>query len=382
MDLAVYAPPEALLANLSVLDRLRSEHPLKAVILRSPEAEAFAAVRRCGLEAWWLAPGLWGNVEPTRERRALFPEVLGWTGTVPQAFESQWPMFCPTDPELLTKLGASYARTALELEATGIYCTHLRYHHPADVAQLWGCVCDRCRYSVEQQEGISVEDVLDFLHKLAAVLRSTPVHRWGEEFRFHRENLHPLIGWWAYLTDSDVPLRWFRWKNATLQNLLTALRRAFCSDFSGGFFASNSFEPLWAPLVGHAPATLEASSWYSPLLGYWPTHVRQSGFNLAEWHARLAGERDIVAVVAALESVCDMREALSDTQRCIDLELRLGSAVASSLRLPFWPVMNGTSAATPSLGWSMEQAQKVGARGVVLQGVSQLLDDGSLDPWY
>jgi hypothetical protein len=381
MELAVYAPPDVLITNLGALDRIRSEHPLRAVILRSPEAEAFAAVRQRDLEAWWLAPGLWGNVKPPRERQAKFPEVPGWTGTVPEAFESQWRMFCPTDPELPAELGAAYARTAMELDATGIYCTHLRYHHPADVAQLWGCACPRCRSGVEQQCGISFEDIQDFWQRLSGALRKVPVGSWAEAGRL-RSDAHPLAGWWASLTDSGVPLRWFEWKNATLQELLSTLAKTFRSEFPDGFFASNGFEPLWAPLVGHAPTTLEASAWYSPLLGYWSTHVRQSALNLAEWHARLADERDIGPVLAALEGVCDTDGALRDAERCVALELGLGSDVAADIQLPYWPVLNGTSEATPFLGQSMDLARKVGARGVVLQGISQLLEDQSLDSWY
>ena len=85
MELVVYAPPEVLISHLDVLDHLRSEHPLRAVILRESEIEAFEAVRQRGLEAWWLAPGLWGNVKPPPERQAEFPEVPAWTEDLPEA---------------------------------------------------------------------------------------------------------------------------------------------------------------------------------------------------------------------------------------------------------------------------------------------------------
>lgn len=381
MELVVYAPPEVLISHLDVLDHLRSEHPLRAVILRGPEIEAFEAVRQRGLEAWWLAPGLWGNVKPPRELQAEFPEVPAWTEDLPEAFESRWSMFCPTVPELPTKLASDYARMAAEMGATGIYCTHMRYHHPADVAQLWGCVCSRCRSGMKRHD-ISIGVLTDFLRRLAEALRSMPVRSWAQAGS-PLTGTHPLIGWWASLTESDVPLRWFTWKNETLQRLLSGLAKAFRAASPGLFFASNSFEPIWAPLVGHGANTLEPSAWYSPLLGYWPTHVRQSALNLAEWHARLGSVQEGTdAVLAALENVLDADGALSEAGRGVAQELRLGSAVAAEMKLPYWPVLDGTSEAVVPLSQAMNTARETGATGVVLQGISQLLEDRTLDPWH
>lgn len=381
MDLAVYAPPEALIARLHVLDQLRSEHSLRAVILRSSEPAAFAAVRERELEVWWLAPGLWGEVEPPRERRAVFPVVPGWSEDPPEAFEAQWPaMFCPTDPDLLLELASTYAQTANELEATGVYCTHMRYHHPADVMQLWGCVCSRCRSEMKRY-GVSVQEVEHFWLRLADALRSMPVKSWATIAQ-PRTDVHPVVAWWASLTDSDVPVRWFAWKNATLQRLLATLARAFRTTLPHKFFVSNSFEPYWATLVGHTPETLESSDWYSPLLGYWPNHVHQSALNLAVWHARLGNEKDVELVLAALESILNGKEILHKHNDAVFRELQMGSKIATDVNLPYWPVLNGTSKNTVPLGQSMELAREVGASGVVLQGISQMLGDSRLDSWY
>ena len=378
--MVVYAPPSAVRSRPDLLDRLQSEHEVRAVILRSPDAAAFDEVRQRGLEAWWLAPGLWGEVEPARERQAEFPEVPGWAGNPLEAFEARWPMFCPTDPDLPQDLASSYARRARELGATGIYCTHLRYHHPADVQHLWGCICPRCRSGMVKF-GLSVEEIADFWKRLSEGLRRRSVGSWDGEERKSR-NGHPLVRRWASLAESDFPLRWFAWKNATLENLFSKLVEALRRELPDTFVASNSFEPFWANLVGHAGATLESSAWYSPLLGYWPTHVRQSAFNLAVWQARLGGEQSAEEVLSALARVLGLGATFDETDNGVAKELRLSSEIAANLGLPYWPVLNGTSGAGVSLRRCTRLAREAGAQGVVLQGISQLLQDRTLDFWY
>ena len=378
--MVVYAPPRAVRSHPDLLDRLRSEHEVRAVILRRPDLAAFGEVRRRGLEAWWLAPGLWGEVEPARERRAEFPEVPGWTEDPLEAFEARWPMFCPTDPDLSQDVASSYARIAKELGATGIYCTHLRYHHPADVPHLWGCICPRCRSGMAKY-GLSVEEMANFWKRLSGALRRRPIGSWGGAEHKNVDG-HPLVGWWASLAESDFPLRWFAWKNATLRNLFSELAEALSTELPDTFVASNGFEPLWADLVGHAGTTLESSAWYSPLLGYWPTHVRQSAFNLAVWHARLGGEQGAEDALSALARVVGLEATFDQPDIGVAKELELGSEIATNLGLPYWPVLNGTSETVVSLHHCTRLAREAGAEGIILQGISQLLKDRTLDFWH
>jgi len=378
MEFAVYAPPDILLKRPDALDRLQ-ERSVRLVILRSADAVACSAVTERGMRAWWLAPGLWGRVEPQIGRQVQLPAVPEWTGREENAFEAQWKMYCPTDPRLPAQLAAEYVQVARAIGASGIHRTHFRYQHPANVTQLWGCVCPRCLAGMAEK-GLDLQALGDFWARLARRLRCLPIGAWS--IPAAADALHPLLGWWQALTGSDFPNRWFAWKNATLQRASAALSEAIRDAAPELTVASNGFEPFWAVLVGHSPAVLRFSSWYSPLLGYWSTHVRQSAVHLGLWHARLAQLDDVDSVLKVLEAIMESQPILSDPRACLEWELRRGAAIAVELGLPYWPVVNGTSDALVPLGHAVAAAERVGASGVVLQGVSQLLCDPSLDVWY
>lgn len=379
MKLVIYAESDVVTAQPEVLVRLQAGHDLRAVILRAAEPAAFSLVSHHGLDALWLAPGLWGAVTPDRRHTAEFPEVNQWSHQPLPAFESQWPMYCPTNHDLAAELAIGYAVTATQMGASGIYCTHLRFHHPADVAQLWGCLCSRCQTTMVRF-GLTIEELETFWTRLAHRLHALPVVSWPGVDR--TAGAHGLLNWWASLTDSDFPQRWFEWKNATLRRFFSTLADAFREAAPGMSFASNTFEPLLAPLVGHATTTTEMSEWYSPLLGYWPTHVRQSGLNLATWHARLAKTQDVDAAVVALEAVLSAPGVLRDEGACITSELQTGADIAAHLHRPYWPVLNGTNGAGISLHTALDMAEQNNASGVVLQGISQLFGgDRTLDAW-
>lgn len=380
MKLVIYAQSDVVTAQPEVLARLQAWHDLRAVILRTAEPAAFSLVSHRGLDALWLAPGLWGAVTPDIRHNAEFPKVRQWSHQPLPAFESEWQMYCPTNHDLAAELAIGYAATAMAMGASGIYCTHLRFHHPADVAQLWGCICSRCQTTMVGF-GLTIEDLEKFWTRLSNRLHALPVDSWPGVDR--TVGVHGLLNWWASLTDSDFPLRWFDWKNATLRRFVSALFDAFREAAPGMFFASNTFEPLLAPLVGHAATTTEMSEWYSPLFGYWPTHVRQSGLNLATWHARLAKTQDVDSVVIALEAVLSAPGVLRDAGACITWEFQAGADIAARLRRPYWPVLNGTIGVDISLPTSLDMAERNHASGVVLQGISQLFGgDRSLDAWF
>ena len=56
--------------------------------------------------------------------------------------------------------------------------------------------------------------------------------------------------------------------------------------------------------------------------------------------------------------------------------------MATEIKLPYWPVLDGTSEAVVPLSQAMNTAREAEATGVVLQGISQLLEDRTLDPWH
>lgn len=386
MQLYAYAPADAINRRPDLLDVLQREHDLQGIILRDGDPAAFEHVRRRGLVALWLAPGLWGHHAPASGTRAMFPRVSEWDQETFPAYESQFPMACTNTPGLSARNGVGYAIRARDLGASGVFGTHQRYHHPANLEHLWGCGCVHCQKKAQTQ-GIDLDEVPRFLGQLATALARLPVDAWTAVPLTPGQ--HPLIGWWCALTDSNFPARWFAWKNATIEQYLAELTAAYTVNAPGLSFATNGFEPLLADLVGNHISALTGSAWYAPLLGYWPHHVRASLRNLAAWHAALAGAGKPSQAEQELAELLDLRAALDNPAVGIRRQIRQGAENAAAAGRPYYPVLNGTvanqyggRAEQFSLREGMELAREAGAAGVILQGISQLLDDPELDFWF
>ena len=380
MKLAVYSPAIELVRQTEALDLLLSSHDVHSVIIRSANPHAFELAKSKGLEAWWLAPGLWGNVDVGKGQAAVFPDVPGWKKDNALYYEGQWPMLCPTDPALPGMLADHYAATSRLLGADGIYGTHLRFHHPADISHLWGCVCTRCQEQMKRY-GLSLEELQLFWMRLRQGLQSIPVESWATpapgQTAYHR-----LVAWWASVADMDFPLRWFKWKNEVLGLFLKRLKEAYQATGLNHPWITNSFEPILAPLAGHHPDALHYSDWYSPLLGYWPTHLWQSVLNIALWHSRLIHSAEFSPVLSAFEQILGHDGAVSHPMKTLREELMLGKEISNRLGLPYWPVLNGTSQSLVPISIAMKCAEEAGACGIVLQGISQLLGNQALDQWF
>lgn len=377
MEIVVYAPGAAVRAHPDVLKRLSLAHQLRAVVLRNEDPAAAELIRKEGVDVWWLAPGLWGNVTPTPSQRAQFlntPHVRGLP-----AFESQWPgVYCPTNLDVHKGLVEQYIAVCARIGATGVYATHFRYHHPADIRQLWGCVCPRC-VGYMQWLNLAPSDLNTFWEVLARRLEDQPVASWPE---FTREThpSHPLVSWWDAVTLTDIASRWFVWRGATIAGVIEMYANGLRD--AGLFFTANSFDPIWAPLVGHVPGAVGLSAWYTPLLGYWATHVQQSAANLSRWHARLGNVKDVDLVSDAIASIVNADASLVEAAAALHHSLERGRWIAATVDRPYWPVVAGTSTAQPRVAQAFTWALECGAAGVVLQGVSQLLDDPTLDDWF
>lgn len=382
----LYAPSAAITARPDLLDRVAERYDLRSVIIRSPDRTAFELVRERDLDALWLAPGLWGDGQQPATNRAVFPSVPGWDASLHPAYERQFPMQCPNSPGFAGELGAYYAQTANALGATGVFATHQRYHHPANLEHLWGCICPNC-WVTAAQTGLDVGEISNFWRALAHKLAKLPAEQWAQVPVMASTN--PLIDWWAALTDMDFPLRWFAWKNTSIESHMLRVRAAFEAGAPKLTFAANCFEPLLAPLVGNAPTTQRSSIWYAPLLGYWSHHVHGSLENLAAWHLILSSQGTRDSILQALATLLGVGAALNDAAHGIRQELYLGAAQAAQLGMEYYPVLNGTianqyggTASQFSLAEGLDLAERLGAAGVIVQGISQLLDDALLDFWY
>ena len=383
MKLYVYAPAQAVIERPDLLARLLARYDLCGVILRSAEREAFDIVRRHDLDAFWLAPGLWGHIEFEERKQAAFGVVPGWNLAQYPAYESQFPMHCPNTPDLAEENGFRYAETAKKLEATGVFGTHVRYHHPADIEHLWGCMCDRCRASAP----LDLDVMAQFLSVLKQALETLPVEQW-RSVHCPSEG-HPLVAWWAAVTQMDFPLRWFEWKNRSIGDYLVRLRNAFENELPGQFFATNCFEPFLGPLVGNSPDTQRSSNWYAPLMGYWTHHVYDSLRNIAAWQCKLAGHAKPSDAFQAIARLVGGAQPLEDAAAAIEVQLRMGAENAAHSGRDYYPILNGTianqyggTANQFALSRGIELAGELGASGIIAQGISQLLDDSTLDFWY
>lgn len=383
MKLYVYASAEAVIARPELLSRLSARYNLRGVIIRSAEVKAFEIVLQQGLEALWLAPGLWGHVAFEDSHKAVFLPAPDWDSARYPAYERQFPMHCPTRPGLAEKHGRHYADTVNRLGATGVFGTHLRYHHPANIEHLWGCACEHCRAHAP----VDIDLLPQFWSALRATLQNVPALRWDSLAPAIDE--HPLVAWWAAVAAMDFPIQWFEWKNESIGEYLARLRTSFEEHASNNVFATNCFEPLLGPLVGQKPDTQRTSDWYAPLLGYWPHHVHESINNLAAWHRQLVGGEDLEAVRQAITRLVGLDSSLSNTLISIEQQLRLGAANAARIKREYYPVLNGTiahkyggTADQFPLSRGIELASELGASGIITQGISQLLDDPTLDFWF
>jgi hypothetical protein len=384
MKLYVYAPAQAIVDHPDLLSRLNERYDLGGVIIRSAEPKAFEVVLQHGLQALWLAPGLWGHVRFERTQQAEFAAVPAWDKEQYPAYERQFPMYCPNTPGLAEENGRLYAETAQALRATGIFGTHLRYHHPADIEHLWGCVCAHCRASAD----IDFDLIPQFWADLRRALQKLPVEQWAS-IRTDYAGEHPLIEWWAAVTQREFPRQWFNWKDHCIGSYLARLRASFETHWSGHVFATNCFEPLLGPLVGNSPDTQPSSDWYAPLLGYWTHHVHESLNNMAAWHQGLAGKATHKDVFGAIAGLVGLDQALENAAIGIEQQLRMGAANAAQIGRDYYPVLNGTitnqyggTADQFALSSGVELASELGASGIIAQGISQLLDDPTLDFWY
>lgn len=386
MHIVTYASADAINRRPDLLDLLLEEYGLQGVIIRDADTKAFEHVRKRGLMALWLAPGLWGNIEAEDGEPTIFPHIEEWDCSAFPAYEQRFPMVCANSPGLAARIGTAYARTTQSLGASGVFATHLRYHHPADLNHLWGCICKECTVRAVEQD-VAVGDIPRFLNGLMKALHKLPVDTWHIVEPI--PGIHPLIGWWCALTDTDFPMRWFGWKNSTIAHYVAELHTVYTATTCGGIFAHNCFEPILADLVGNRDRTQEDSAWYAPLLGYWSHHVRASVRNLAGWHMALAGQTDLAAVERALATLLGLDAALTDSATGIRRQIRLGAENAASLRRPYYPVLNGTvknqyggRAKQFTLQEGLRLARSAGATGVITQGISQLLGNPALDFWY
>lgn len=379
-EVYVYAPAEAIIARPDLLDSVASKYDFRGVIIRNASQDATQIVQQHGLKAFWLGPGLWGHTPLALADPARFADVPAWDAETYPAYECQFLMGCAHTPGLAAATAAAYAELVRKLGADGVFGTHIRYHHPANIEHLWGCVCVHCRTKAAADR-IDFDEIPRFLSRLATVLQQLPLDQWAQISP--AEGAHPLVGWWAAVTETDFPLRWFSWKNTTIQRYIHELATGFQQAMPGLFFATNTFEPFLGALVGNAAETQMVSAWYAPLLGYWPHHVEQSLNNLAVWHAALSGQAVQADHLAAIMQID------SDVQEAMRQQIRTGAALASRIDRDYYPVFNG-AAANPyggtaeqfPLGQALELAEKAGAKGVIIQGISQLLDDASLDFWY
>jgi hypothetical protein len=383
MRVYVYAPAQAIIDHPDLLSRLRERYDLRGVIIRSAEPQAFDIARQRDLEAFWLAPGLWGHIHFDRARQAEFMAVPEWDQSQYPAYEHQFPMHCPNTPGLAEENGRSYAETVKTLGATGIFGTHLRYHHPADIEHLWGCVCPHCRASAD----IDFGRIPPFWADLTRALQKIPVEQWAS-IGAGDAGEHPLIAWWAAVTELDFPLQWFAWKDRCIGNYLTRLRMSFEAQLSDRVFATNCFEPLLGPLVGNSPGTQQSSDWYAPLLGYWTHHVHESLNNIAAWHRGLVGNATHRNVLEAVARLVGLDQTLENAATGIEQQLRVGAAHAAQIGRDYYPILNGTNANQYggtadqfALSRGIELAGELGASSIIAQGISQLLDDPTLDFW-
>jgi hypothetical protein len=379
MQTAIYAPAESIKRQPEVLSELKSRWGLCVVIVRGEDPAAFRIVRENGLEAWWLAPGLWGELDVPAGEEAVFVPIEG--ADIP-AHERRWPMLCPARPGLGKRLGSEYATRARNCGADGVLCTHLRYHHPADIHGLWGCVCEAWCAGAMREWGLSPAHLKEALSKLPHAVRlGMAITSSGKRSSGSPAAVHPLAAWWDDLVGGDTFARWFRWRCHTVARLLAQIESTFRGELERPF-AINAFEPFMAGAVGQDYSTLvEFSDVLSPLLSYHDIHFVQSLSNLASWlstwaHAPNGLTAQAIAHVIGVR--CDLEDRKKVTLACLEK----AASAARALQVRFWPTFRALSCPPAEVRAYFEAASALGAELIVFQGVDALLEHGTYPEWY
>jgi hypothetical protein len=303
-------------------------------------------------------------------------------------------MFCPNDSQVNTWYESVFSHLATQYGVEGVDITHARYPMTSEPRGMFLCACERCSQAAQEAGYDMVRMQADILGSLQN-LRQLDAGRLAaiKPATLGTPDLLQLLGLRSGF------LQWFRFRADVLTRNLARYRNRI-HQVAGAqmIFGADTYPSSLAMFAGHDQTRwAECSDFASPLISHvdifvlktwvaWARFLQQNMPQLSESDAlrlvyRLAGYDSLelpetVSQMALGQPDCEFRNIPLRALLALDMAKARLTLPAG---LPSYPIIQGGGA--PHM-WPpriikevIEDAERLGHQGVMLQGTASLLSE-------